>query len=286
LVALLEADKEGFLRSETSLMQVSGRAARNINGKVIFYAERVTRSMQLVIDECDRRREIQAEYNREHDITPSTIYKSVEEVMISTSVADARQPVQVAEAVPAYDLSTLDQHDLSFTLDLLRREMKKAAEALQFEDAARLRDEIIRLGVRPGDRVLEIGTGSGYQAAVLAVIVKEVYTIEIIPSLAESAAKKLKELGYDNVFVMAGDGFFGWPEHAPFDAIIVTAAAERIPVRLIEQMAKGGRLIMPVGPVETSQRLTLVTKRMDGRLIYQVREGVRFVPMTGRIQEK
>ncbi len=139
---------------------------------------------------------------------------------------------------------------------------------------------------KPGDRVLEIGTGSGYQAAVLAVIVKEVYTIEIIPSLAESAAKKLKELGYDNVFVMAGDGFFGWPEHAPFDAIIVTAAAERIPVRLIEQLAKGGRLIMPVGPVETSQRLTLLTKGMDGRLSYQVREGVRFVPMTGRIQER
>ena len=142
------------------------------------------------------------------------------------------------------------------------------------------------VSLKPGDRVLEIGTGSGYQAAVLAVMVGEVYTIEIIPSLAESAAKKLKELGYDNVFVMAGDGFFGWPEHAPFDAIIVTAAAERIPVRLIEQLGIGGRLIMPVGPVETSQRLTLVTKGKDGRLIYQVREGVRFVPMTGRIQEK
>ncbi|MCH8837885.1 MAG: UvrB/UvrC motif-containing protein, partial [Candidatus Marinimicrobia bacterium] len=145
LVAVLDADKEGFLRSATSLMQVSGRAARNINGKVIFYADRITRSMQLVIDECNRRRVIQADYNREHDVTPSTIYKSVEEVMISTSVADERHPAKVAEAVPAYDLSTLDENDLSFTLDLLRREMKKSAEALQFEDAARLRDEIIRL---------------------------------------------------------------------------------------------------------------------------------------------
>ncbi|MCH7940311.1 MAG: UvrB/UvrC motif-containing protein, partial [Candidatus Marinimicrobia bacterium] len=145
LVAVLDADKEGFLRSETSLMQVSGRAARNINGKVIFYADRITRSMQLVIDECNRRRVIQADYNREHDITPTTIYKSVEEVMISTSVADERHPAKVAERVPAYDLSTLDENDLSFTLDLLRREMKKSAEALQFEDAARLRDEIIRL---------------------------------------------------------------------------------------------------------------------------------------------
>ncbi len=139
---------------------------------------------------------------------------------------------------------------------------------------------------KPGDRVLEIGTGSGYQAAVLAEIVGEVYTIEIIPALAQSAAAKLKELGYKNVHVKAGDGFFGWPEKAPFDAIVVTAAAPKIPIPLLEQLAKGGRLIMPVGPVETSQRLTLVTKRSDGRLSYQVREGVRFVPMTGRIQEQ
>ena len=139
---------------------------------------------------------------------------------------------------------------------------------------------------KPGQKVLEIGTGSGYQAAVLAEIVGEVYTIEIIPSLAESAAKKLKELGYENVHVKAGDGFFGWPEHAPFDAIVVTAAAPEVPVALLEQLAKGGRLIMPVGPVETSQRLTLVRKDKDGRLSYQVREGVRFVPMTGRIQER
>ncbi|MEE9465357.1 MAG: excinuclease ABC subunit UvrB [Candidatus Neomarinimicrobiota bacterium] len=145
LVAVLDADKEGFLRSGTALMQVSGRAARNINGKVIFYGDKVTKSMQLVIDESNRRREIQAEFNRRNNITPTTIYKSVEEVMISTSVADARQPVAVAEKAPAYDLSNLDESDLTFTLNLLRREMKKSAEALQFEDAARLRDEIVRL---------------------------------------------------------------------------------------------------------------------------------------------
>lgn len=139
---------------------------------------------------------------------------------------------------------------------------------------------------KPGDRVLEIGTGSGYQAAVLAVIVAEVYTIEIIPALAQSAAKKLEELGYDNVHVRAGDGFFGWPQMAPFDAIVVTAAAPKIPTALLDQLAKGGRLIMPVGPVETSQRLTLVTRGSDGSLSYQRREGVRFVPMTGRIQER
>ncbi len=139
---------------------------------------------------------------------------------------------------------------------------------------------------KAGDRVLEIGTGSGYQAAVLAEIVDEVYTIEIIPALAQSAAARLKELGFDNVHVKAGDGFFGWPEKAPFDLIVVTAAAPKIPTLLLEQLARGGRLIMPVGPVETSQRLTLVTRDREGRLSYQVREGVRFVPMTGRIQEQ
>jgi protein-L-isoaspartate(D-aspartate) O-methyltransferase len=139
---------------------------------------------------------------------------------------------------------------------------------------------------RAGDRVLEIGTGSGYQAAVLAEITEAVYTIEIVEKLAESASRRLSSLGYKNVHVKAGDGFFGWPEHAPFDAIIVTAAAERIPERLLNQLKPGGRLIMPVGPQSTGQRLTLVTRDKDGSLKYHVREGVRFVPMTGRVLEK
>ncbi len=145
LVAVLDADKEGFLRSATSLMQVSGRAARNLNGKVIFYADRITKSMQYVIDECSRRREVQTRYNEEHDIIPATIYKSVEDVMATTSVADAQHRVADAPEKPALDMSTLDFHDLDYTLDLMRREMKRAAENLQFEDAARLRDEIMRL---------------------------------------------------------------------------------------------------------------------------------------------
>ncbi len=146
LVAVLDADKEGFLRSATSLMQVSGRAARHVNGQVIFYCSRITDSMQKVIDESTRRRVVQEAYNQAHDITPTTIYKSVEDVMLSTSVADARtQPLAVAEAMPAYDLSNLDDQESAVTLDLLRREMKRAAEALQFEDAARLRDEILRI---------------------------------------------------------------------------------------------------------------------------------------------
>ncbi|MFB0515619.1 MAG: helicase-related protein, partial [Candidatus Neomarinimicrobiota bacterium] len=148
LVAVLDADKEGFLRSTTSLMQVSGRAARNINGKVLFYADAVTRSMQEVIDESNRRRAIQETFNREHHITPTSIYKSVAEVMLTTAVADAQTKVAgMAPGPPAggYDLSNLDEQDLAFTLDLLRREMKRAAENLQFEEAARLRDEILRL---------------------------------------------------------------------------------------------------------------------------------------------
>ena len=145
LVAVLDADKEGFLRSATALMQVAGRAARNINGKVLFYADNVTRSMREVIDESNRRRAIQGAFNREHGITPTSVYKSVEDVLLTTSVADAQ--TRVAESVPerVYDLTNLDEEDVNYTLDLLRREMKRAAEDLQFEDAARLRDEIVRL---------------------------------------------------------------------------------------------------------------------------------------------
>ena len=145
LVAVLDADKEGFLRSTTALMQVAGRAARHLNGKVLFYADRVTRSMREVIDESNRRRVIQNTFNREHGIMPTSVYKSVEDVLLTTSVADAQ--TRVAESVPerVYDLTNLDEEDVNYTLDLLRREMKRAAEDLQFEDAARLRDEILRL---------------------------------------------------------------------------------------------------------------------------------------------
>jgi excinuclease ABC subunit B len=145
LVAVLDADKEGFLRSTTSLMQVSGRAARHLNGRVLFYADNVTRSMQEVIDESNRRRAIQDAFNQEHGITPTSIYKSVEDVMLTTSVADAQTKAAEASTKLAYDLSNLDEQDVQYTLDLLRREMKRAAENLQFEEAARLRDEIVRL---------------------------------------------------------------------------------------------------------------------------------------------
>ncbi len=140
------------------------------------------------------------------------------------------------------------------------------------------------LGLDPNSRVLEIGTGSGYQAAVCAEIAREVYTIEIVADLAAAAAKLLKELGYTNVHVRAGDGFFGWPGKAPFDAIIGTAAAERIPKLLVDQLRNGGRMILPHGDAEGLQYLVLITKDPQGRISQKRVLPVQFVPMTGEVQ--
>ncbi|MBN2601962.1 MAG: excinuclease ABC subunit UvrB [Candidatus Marinimicrobia bacterium] len=144
LVAILDADKEGFLRSERSLMQVSGRAARNINGKVIFYGDTITQSMEKVITEVNRRRKVQFDYNRANGITPKTIYKSIADVMSATAVADISPSEFTGEKVSVSDQfrNKMDQSEL---LELLNREMLKAAEALEFEKAAELRDEITKL---------------------------------------------------------------------------------------------------------------------------------------------
>jgi len=141
------------------------------------------------------------------------------------------------------------------------------------------------LGLKPADRVLEIGTGSGYQAAVLAEIVKEVYSIEIRQELAERSAARLKELGYAKVRVKYGDGYFGWEEHAPYDAIIITAAVNHIPPPLIRQLKEGGRIILPLGGTTFNQTLTLVTKSRGGELNVRQLDSVRFVPMTGEAQK-
>ena len=134
------------------------------------------------------------------------------------------------------------------------------------------------LDLDPGDRVLEIGTGSGYQAAVLAELVADVYTVEIIPRLGERAERILGELGYDNVHVHIGDGYEGWSEHAPYDAVIVTCAPEAIPAMLIEQLTEGGRMIIPVGGRYSVQNLVRGVKRND-RLDAREVLPVRFVPM-------
>ena len=134
------------------------------------------------------------------------------------------------------------------------------------------------------DRVLEIGTGSGYQAAVLAALVREVYSIEIVEPLARRAAADLKRLGYTNVHVRAGDGFKGWPEAAPFNAIIVTCAPEEVPQPLIDQLKEGGRMIIPVGPLY-DQRLYLLRKKV-GQVEREAVLAVRFVPMTRKKEMK
>jgi protein-L-isoaspartate(D-aspartate) O-methyltransferase len=129
------------------------------------------------------------------------------------------------------------------------------------------------------ERVLEIGTGSGYQAAVLSGLAREVFTIEIVPELGREARARLAALGYDNVHVRIGDGYLGWPEMAPFDAIIVTAAPPETPPALLEQLARGGRMIVPVGEQDETQRLTLHEKSEDGTIRTKSGIPVRFVPM-------
>ena len=134
---------------------------------------------------------------------------------------------------------------------------------------------------KPGDRALEIGTGSGYSAAVLATIVAEVYTVERLAGLAESAGRRLAELGYANVHVRQANGTLGWPEHAPFDVIIVTAGGPRVPRPLLDQLAAGGRLVMPVGSRQLGQRLTRVTRTGEDTYHHEGLEDVAFVPLIG-----
>ncbi|MDH3321553.1 MAG: protein-L-isoaspartate(D-aspartate) O-methyltransferase [Flavobacteriaceae bacterium] len=135
------------------------------------------------------------------------------------------------------------------------------------------------LQLKPEDRVLEIGTGSGYQAAVLATIVDTVYTIEIVAPLGIEAQERLQSLGYKNVYTKIGDGYHGWPDKAPFDAIIVTAAVEVIPPALLDQLAEGGRMIIPVGQTKNHRNLILATKK-NGKIKTKKRIPVVFVPFT------
>lgn len=137
------------------------------------------------------------------------------------------------------------------------------------------------LRVRPGQRALEIGTGSGYQAAVLGEMGLEVYTVEIIPELAQQAARRLADMGYTNIHVRQADGYYGWSEHAPYDAIIVTAAPDHLPQPLVQQLKEGGRLVIPIGPQGAVQTLWLFEKQ-GGELLATNLGAVRFVPLTGQ----
>jgi len=139
------------------------------------------------------------------------------------------------------------------------------------------------LDPQPDDVVLDIGTGSGYQAAVLATIVKKVYSVEILPELAESAAQRLRRLGYANVEVRTGDGWLGWTEHAPFDGIVLAAAPEEVPPPLLQQLAPGAALVLPLGG--DYQELVVLRKQADGSVTRENVTSVRFVPMTGVAEE-
>ncbi len=141
------------------------------------------------------------------------------------------------------------------------------------------------LNIQSGEKVLEIGTGSGYQAAVLAELTDQVFSIEIREALTRAASRHLKELGYEKVHLKYGDGYFGWEEFAPFDAILVTCAANHVPPPLIKQLKEGGRLIIPLGSTTYFQTLTLITKK-DGQPDVQHLMSVAFVPMTGEAQKK
>jgi len=138
------------------------------------------------------------------------------------------------------------------------------------------------LNLKKEKTVLEVGTGSGYHAAILSPLVKKVYTMEIIPELARAAATRLKKLGYNNIEVATGDGYYGWANRAPFDAIIVTAASGHIPPSLLKQLKNGGRLVIPVGGAFMVQNLVLIVKDNEGKVTTQNLMPVRFVPLTGK----
>jgi protein-L-isoaspartate(D-aspartate) O-methyltransferase len=138
------------------------------------------------------------------------------------------------------------------------------------------------LDITKAHRVLEIGTGSGYQAAILSSLAKDVYTIEIVEPLAQSASAVLNRLGYNNVVVRHGDGYGGWPDKAPFDRIVLTAAPPELPTILIDQLKRGGKLLAPVGDQSAAQELTLVEKTADGKITRRAVLPVRFVPMIKR----
>lgn len=142
------------------------------------------------------------------------------------------------------------------------------------------------LEIEPGDKILEIGTGSGYQAAVLAELTANVYTIEIVPELAERARNILQGLGYKNINAKTGDGYEGWEEFAPYDGIIVTCAPENIPQPLVDQLNPGGVIVIPVGEKDQTQMLVVVRKSKSGKIYQEKQFPVRFVPMTGKAEEE
>ncbi len=217
------------------------------------------------------------EGKRVSDVDPKGDFKTMREKMVETQI-EARG---VKDPRVLYAMLKVERH-LFVPKDL--QTVAYADQPLPIGEGQTISQPYIvalmteLLELKGGEKVLEIGTGSGYQAAILAELAKEVYTIEIIETLATSAKKLLLELGYQNVMVRAGDGYLGWPEAAPFDAIIVTAAPDHIPKPLIEQLKEGGRMVVPVGTY--SQELKKIVKRA-GKIETKDVIPVIFVPMTG-----
>jgi protein-L-isoaspartate(D-aspartate) O-methyltransferase len=206
-------------------------------------------------DRVDERRVMVAEQLRARDIKDARVLRTMEEVPRHLFVpANVRRHAYADQPLPiGYEQTISQPYIVAFMTEAL--------------------------DVRPEHRVLEIGTGSGYQAAVLGKLARDVYTIEIVEPLAEAARKTLQDLGYGNVHVRAGNGYAGWPEEAPFDRIIVTAAPDDVPRALIDQLKPGGILVIPVGRGEQELR---VLRRTPGGLVTLKTLPVRFVPMTGK----
>lgn len=212
----------------------------------------------------------------EDSFTPAR-ERMVREDLVGGGISDARV-LESMRLAPRHEFVPQQQRHLAY-FDM----------ALPIGDAQTISGPLVvasmteALRPRPSDRVLEIGTGSGYQAAVLAPLVGMVYSIEIKEALAARAARTLKRLGYRNVVTKAGDGFQGWPEHAPFDGILVTCSPENVPQPLADQLAEGGRMVIPVGE-RFEQQLVLITKR-DGALVREPLAATLFVPMTGAAED-
>src|SRR5262245_17366145 len=203
-------------------------------------------------------------------------HKLVDQVLVPAGITDPRV-VRAMRDTPRHQCVPLDQRAKSYY------DMGLAIGSSQTISSPLIVSQMTQaLKPQPDDVVLEIGTGSGYQAAVLSPLVKDVYTIEIVKSLGERAKTRLKRLKYQNVHAMVGDGYQGWPEHAPFDKIIVTCSPEQVPTKLVEQLREGGRMLVPVG--ERFQQTLYAFEKKDGKLVKSALLPVLFVPMTGKAE--
>ena len=235
-----------------------------------------TLPLLLIAVACGSENQAAQEVSAMQDVHASARQRMVEEQLKPRGIA-SEAVLRAMASVPRHEFVPESQLPLAYTDQPLPI---GHGQTISQPYIVALMTEVLDL--QPGESVLEIGTGSGYQAAVLAEITEKVYTIEILEPLATRAGETLGGLGYDKVQVRNGDGYRGWLEHAPFDAIIVTAAPDHVPQPLIDQLAIGGRMVIPVGTYY--QELMLMMKDADGNL---TREGVipvRFVPMTGEIE--